>query len=337
MIAAAAAAATTEVDALSRALEFVRADYAFALWCGLGSALVGLCCALVGSFLVLRRMSLIGDVLGHAMLPGVVIAFMVVGTRALLPLYAGALATGLLAAFAFGFVVRHSRTRPDAALGLVLTAFFGLGIVLLSRVQNDPSGEQAGLANFLFGNALALRPDEVLGLAALALVSLVSIALLLRPLAILSFDPGYARSVGVPTATLHYGLMALTSLVTVASIGAVGVVLVVAMLITPAATAFMLVRRLPWMLVVAGVIGAISGYLGALSSYVLDGFSSGPTMVLVASTFFALAALLSPTDGLLVRALRRRRRRRTATAAPAPEGAARSSVALATSGEEGRR
>lgn len=310
-------AALAEPTTLERALEFARADYAFALWCGLGSALVGLCCALLGSFLVLRRMSLIGDVLGHAMLPGVVLGFMLAGGRSLGALYGGALVTGVLAALCLGFIVRHSRTRPDAALGLVLTAFFGLGIVLMASVQNDPSGEQAGLSNFLFGNALALRPSEVAALAGLALASLGLVALFFRPLAILSFDPSYARSIGVPTAWIHYGLMAMTSLVTVASIGAVGVVLVVAMLVTPAAAAFLLVRRLPWMLAVASLIGALSGYLGAMLSYVFDGFSSGPTMVLVASSFFALAVFFGPRDGLALRVLRQRRRRRAAVASAA--------------------
>jgi len=293
----------------ARAVEFVTGTYDFALWVGLGSALVGLCCALLGSFLVLRRMSLIGDVLGHAMLPGVVLGFMVAGTKALLPLYLGALGTGVLAALCFGFIVAHSRTRPDAALGLVLTTFFGLGIVLMASVQNDPSGQQAGLTNFLFGNALALQPVEVGILAVLAVVSIACVVTFYRPLAALCFDPLFARTIGLPIRVVHYGLMTLTSLVTVASIQSVGVVLVVAMLITPAATAFLLVRRLPGMLALSATIGTASGYLGAMLSYVFTGFSSGPTMVLVASAFFTLAVVFGPR-GLLPMWLRRRRRDR---------------------------
>lgn len=288
--------------------QFLTAHYDFVLWCALGSVLVGLCAGLLGTFLVLRRMSLIGDTMSHATLPGIVIAFMIVQDKLLIPLLIGALIAGVLAAVAFGFIVRNSRTRPDAALGLVLTAFFGLGIVLLSYVQNHESGNQSGLNDFLFGNAIAIRPAEVALLAVLACICIAAVTIFFRPFLLLSFDASYARSIGFNTSAAHYGLMVLTSLVIVASIQSVGVVLVVAMLITPASTAYLLTHRLKTMLVLSGLFGMLSGYLGALISYLYAGFSSGPTMVLVASFFFLLAAAFSPRQGWVVRAVRQRRR-----------------------------
>ena len=210
----------------------------------------------------------------------------------------------------FGAIVRQGRTRPDAALGLVLTTFFGLGIVLLSYARASPSGQQAGLDQFLFGDASAIFPSEVGVLGVIAAVAIAVTITAYKPLVLLSFDPGFARSIGYNTALTHYGLMALTSLAIVASIQSVGVVLVVAMLITPASTAYLLSRRLPVMLTLAAIFGMISGYVGALLSYLFDDLSSGPTMVLVASGLFLLAALFNPRQGLVKTLWSRLRRAR---------------------------
>jgi manganese transport system permease protein len=284
-------AEATEVSA--RVWEFISAKYSFLAWSALGSALVGLCGGLLGVFLVLRRMSLVGDVLSHAMLPGLVGGFMLVERKgALGALYGGALATGVMAAVMLGRIAKAGRTREDAAMGLVLSGFFGAGVVLLSKVQANETGEQAGLTAYLFGQAASMTPWEVAILAALALITLAAVLLAYRGLLVLSFDEGFGRSVGMGMGWLHYALMGLVSMVIVASVQAVGVVLVVAMLITPAGVGVILARRLPWVLAVSAAIGVASGYLGALLSYLSEGWSSGPMMVLVASALFLVAAVI---------------------------------------------
>lgn len=297
-----------------RAVEFFTFRYDFLKTTVAGALMVGVTCGLLGTFLVLRRMSLMGDALGHAALPGVGLAFLLVGTKALAPMVLGATATAMAAALAVGFITRNARTYPDAALGMVLAAFFGLGVVLLSYIQNSPNAAKSGLSDFLFGNAAAIRPDELWLLGGLLVVTLGAVLVLYRPLQLTTFDPGMAASMGLPVRAIHYGLLGLVALTIVASIQSVGVVLVAAMLITPASTAYLLTDRLPVMLALSAGIGAASGLLGALMSYLFDGFSSGPSMVLVASTFFALAFLLAPGQGQLARWLRRRRKLAAAAA-----------------------
>lgn len=290
-----------------RLVEFFTFKYEFLVYTVSGSMLVGLLCGLLGTFMVLRRLSMMGDALGHAALPGVGIAFLIVQAKLLAPIVAGAAFTALLAALTVGYITRNSRTRPDAALGLVLAGFFGVGIVLLSYIQTSPNAAKSGLQDFLFGNAAAIRPAEVGLLAGLLLFSVVAIGVLYRPLMAVTFDGTQATTMGIPARALHYGLMALVALSIVASIQAVGVVLVAAMIITPASTAYLLTDRFHWMLILSGAVGAISGLLGALLSYLFAGFSSGPSMVLVGSLAFALAFVFG-RRGLLWRALRARRR-----------------------------
>lgn len=291
---------------IDRLLEFWTLRYDFLAHMMAGSSLVGLICGLLGCFLVLRRLSLMGDALGHASLPGIGLAFLIVQRKALAPLLAGAAATALLAAVLVGYLSRHPRTRPDASLGLVMASFFGVGTVLLSYIQNLPNASRSGLQDFLLGNAAAITLQEVGVLAGLAVLVLALLVAFYRPLEVSTFDEALARSMGLPTRALHYGLMALVSLTVVTSIQSVGVVLVAAMLITPAATARLLTQRLRWMLLWAGALGAASGVLGSMLSYLFAGFSSGPSMVVVASSFYALAFLLAPGRGLLARWWRRR-------------------------------
>lgn len=310
--------AVAQDGAWARAVDFFSFRYSFLKLTVAGAVMVGVTCGVLGAFMVLRRLSLMGDALGHAALPGVGLAFMLTQTKALGPMIVGAGATALLAALTMGFITRHSRTYPDAALGMVMASFFGLGIVALSYIQNMPSAAKSGLNDFLFGNAAAIRPEELWLLAALMVVVLGCAAALYRPLQLLTFDETLAQTMGLPVRWLHYGMMALAALTIVASIQSVGVVLVAAMLITPASTAHLLTDRLWVMLIISGALGALSGLLGAMLSYIFDGFSSGPSMVLVASTFFALTFLFAPRRGLLAQWWRRRQRR--AGSSGAPEG-----------------
>lgn len=288
-------------DVWLRLGEFVTLQYQFLTLCILGSLLVGLLGGLLGPYLVSKRLSLMGDAIGHATLPGIGLAFLLVGSKALGALYVGALAAGLLCAYLIGFVTKHSRTRPDAALGLMFTGFFGFGIVLLSYIQNSGHGQQSGLNAFLVGNAIAISPEQVTILAVLFGLTFVAIATLYRPLLLSTFDPALAQTMGLPVGWLHLGVLLFVSLAIVASIQATGVVLVAAMLIMPAATAHLLCHRFHQVLAVSALIGAFSGVAGALLSYLFRGWASGPSMVLVASSLFVMAFLFAPEHGLLTK------------------------------------
>jgi len=302
---------------LQRTVEFFTFKYDFVATTLAGAVLVGAICGLLGVFMVLRRLSMMGDAIGHATLPGVGLAFLVVGHKALAPMLVGASATGLAAALLVGFITRHSRTRPDAALGIVLASFFGLGTVLFSAIQSTPSGAQSGLNDFLFGNAAAITVQEVALLAGLLLTTVAATVALFRPLLLSTFDTTSATLMGLPVRWIHYGLMATVSLTIVASVQAVGVVLVAGLIILPAATARLLSDRFHLNLILATVLGALSGALGAWLSFLFTGFSSGPSMVLAAALFYALALALAPRRGLLARVLAAARRH-AATGASTP-------------------
>ena len=297
-----------------RAVEFFSFRYDFVADSLLGAVLVGVLCAIVGTFLVLRGLSLIGDATGHATLPGVCVAFALVGEKVMSALLVGALVAGLLGAWLVGFLSRGPRSRPDAALGIVLSVFFGLGVVLLSFIQNDAGAAQAGLNSFLFGNLAAVSRGQVLALAGATALSFALCGVFYRPLVLSTFDPVFARSVGVPVEWVRYGLLGAMACAVVLSIQAVGVVLVSAMLITPPSAALFLSRRLGWVLALAALLGVVSGAVGSFVSYLFEGMSAGPTMVLAASALFLLALLLGPQGGLLRRTKNERGPQRAAGA-----------------------
>lgn len=258
--------------------------------------LVGTVCAVMGSFLLVKRWALLGDAISHAVLPGVAIAFLLGW-----PFMAGALLTGLLSALGIGVVERHTRLKQDAAMGLLFVSAFALGLAIISRIRSP-----VDLFHVLFGNVLAVsRQDLALtGLAGLAVVA--AIALLYKALLLWAFDPIMAESVGLPVRWLHYLMLFLTSLTIVASLQAVGIVLVVAMLIAPPATATLLTDRFHRLIVLAGGLGVGAAVTGLYLSYYLD-VASGATMVLVSFLLFIVAMLLSPRHGLIPLAIRRRR------------------------------
>lgn len=288
---------------LARAVEFFGFQYEFAVNALLSSMLVGTVCGVVGAFLVLRGLSLLGDATGHATLPGVCVAFLLVGAKDIDALLLGALGAGFLAAILVGVLARGRRSRPDAAIGVVLSVFFGLGIVMLSYIQNSPTAAQSGLQSFLFGNAAGVTRGQLWMLAGISAVLLTGVVVFYRALMVTIFDATFARSIGVSTSVVEYGLLAALSVAVVVSIQAVGVVLVAAMLIIPASAALFMSARLPGVLVWAGLFGAVSGALGAFGSYIWEGVATGPAMVLVAGAIFGLALVAGPR-GVATRALR---------------------------------
>ncbi|TWT66321.1 Manganese transport system membrane protein MntB [Posidoniimonas polymericola] len=281
----------------------------------LGAALLGGVAGVVGGLAVLRKRSLMGDVLSHAALPGICIAYLVFNSRSLPLLSLGALSTGLLAAAAIALVTRWTRTREDAAMALTLSTFFGAGVVLLTVVQQQARGNQAGLASYLFGEIAALRSQDVVLIGVVAAVLLVVVTLLHKELKTLCFDDEFARSQGWPTLAMDIGMMAAVAVVTVVGLPVCGVVLMAAMLIMPCVAARYWSNRLGVVLSASGVIGAASAACGVLAAApgglagtplgrFTQGMPPGPLIVVAGGLVFAASALLAPEQGLLGRARR---------------------------------
>jgi len=248
-------------------------------------------------------MALIGDALSHAVLPGVVVALLLTGSAGVPGLLLGALLAGLLTAVLVNLVSRYSRTKEDSAIGIVFTALFAVGIILVSSL---PRGTHFDLKCFLFGDPLAVGRDDFWMMVSIGAAVLVIVGLLFHPLKLLSFDPVVAAAMGLPVALLHYLLMGMLSATVVAGLKATGVVLVVAMLITPASAAYQLSNRLAGMLFLSGLFGAVSAAAGMSLAFVTNA-PTGPAMVVVATVLFALAMFLSPSHGVVFEWLRRRR------------------------------
>ena len=262
------------------------------------SIMVGIICGIIGSFIILRGMALMGDAISHAVLPGVAISYML-GIN----YFYGAVLFGVLTAIGIGVVSQNSRIKNDSSIGIVFTAFFALGIILISKAQTT-----IDLTQILFGNVLSVRTsDMILTLITGAIIVLVVIVFY-KELLVSTFDETMAAAYGLPTKLIHYGIMILLTMATVASLQTVGVVLVVAMLITPAATAYLLTNRFWLMIALASFFGAISSVIGLFISFIHN-LSSGAVIVLAATALFILAFIFSPKQGLLWRALRSRKSR----------------------------
>ena len=277
----------------------------------IGATLLGAVGGLVGSFAMLRRQSLLGDALAHAALPGVALAFLLTGSKHPLPLLLGAAVAGLVGALFMVGVVRGSRIKEDSAIGIVLSVFFGAGIVLLTMIQRLPGGNKSGLDKFLFGQAATLLPEDVLTISILAVAVLFVVVLFYKEFKLLAFDPEFGASLGLPMRWIEILLTTLLVVVVVVGLQMVGVVLMVAALVTPAAAARQWTQRLGLMLVLAALLGAGTGAGGAVASAMVDDLPTGPAIVVLASAVLVLSLLLAPERGMVwgwVRALRLSRR-----------------------------
>jgi manganese/iron transport system permease protein len=251
--------------------------------------IVGLLCAVVGSYLMVQRLALLGDAISHSVLPGLAIAFMLGGN-----IYIGAFIAGVVSTIAIAWIQTRSPIKEDAAMGIVLSAFFALGITLITLIQKT---QKIDLSHFLFGNILGVTSAEVRDTAIIATIVLIVIFLLYKELLFYTFDPLGAQAAGLPVNQLNFGLMLLIALTIVASMKTVGVILVLALLITPGATAYLLVKRLHQVMILGAFIGVISSISGMYLSYYYN-LPSGPAIVLVASGLFVLALLFSPRHGI---------------------------------------
>ncbi len=276
----------------------------------LGTALMGLVCGVLGSFALLRRQSLLGDAVSHAALPGIVLAFMITGTKDPWLFFLGAILSGLAAAVWIIGISARTHLKTDTSLGLVLSVFFGLGILLLTMVQRKPNANQAGLDSFLFGQAATLMVSDVIMIAIIGLVSLMLVAVFWKEFKLLSFDPQFAGTLGFKIRWLDILLTSLIVVAIVLGLRTVGVVLMSAMLLAPAAAARQWTNSLGTMVLFAGVFGAIAGLTGTALSTVSDKTATGPVIVLSATLLVLVSFLFSPGRGLLFRQIRLVRNRK---------------------------
>ncbi|NJM75546.1 MAG: metal ABC transporter permease [Acaryochloridaceae cyanobacterium RU_4_10] len=255
------------------------------------SALVGVVCSALSCYMTLKGWALMGDAVSHAVLPGVVIAYMLN-----IPFAVGAFVFGVGSVIAIGFIKAKTRVKEDTVIGLVFTGFFALGIVLVSKVKST-----IDLTHILFGNVLGISDSDIIQTVVISIITLVTLAILRKDLILFCFDSTHARSIGINIVFLYYVLLSLLSLTAVAGLQTVGIILVVAMLVTPGATAYLLSDRFDRMMLIAMASGVLSSVFGTYISYHIDG-STGGCIVVLQTLLFVAAMIFAPKHGLLARA-----------------------------------
>ena len=260
----------------------------------LAALMVGILCSIIGCYVVLRSMAFLGDALAHAILPGIAIAYLVKGNLSL-----GALAAALIVALGIGVFSRQGTIKEDTAIGILFAAALSLGVALISSIRTYA----VDLSHILFGNVLGVSSNDLLLTATISLLVLATLIVCYRPFLVVFFDPVLAATLRLPADFLRILMLVLLALTIVISMQTVGVGLVAAMLVTPAATASLLTRRLPAMMLVSALIGAFSSVVGLYISYYAN-VASGSTIVLTATVIFLVAFLFSPRRGVLIKYLR---------------------------------
>jgi manganese transport system permease protein len=265
-------------------------QHEFMLKAILVSALVGVVCSALSCYMTLKGWALMGDAVSHAVMPGVVIAYVLN-----IPLAVGAFVFGVGSVIAIGFIQSKTRVKEDTVIGLVFTGFFALGLVLVSKIKSS-----IDLTHILFGNVLGISNSDIFQTVVISVITLVSLAILKKDLILFCFDPTHARSIGLNITFLHYTLLSLLSLTAVAGLQTVGIILVVAMLVTPGATAYLLSDRFDHMILISMASGVFSSVMGTYISYYIDG-STGGCIVVLQTLLFVVAMIFAPKHGLLVR------------------------------------
>ncbi|MDM5233998.1 metal ABC transporter permease [Lysinibacillus pakistanensis] len=265
------------------------------LWVLSGTMLLGIAAGITGTFSFLQKQSLVGDAAAHAALPGIALAFLLTGQKELPILMLGAGITSALSVYCIQWIVSFSKLKADAAIGLVLTVFFGIGVVFLTVVNRSPLGNQSGLNNFIFGKAATMTKADLMWLFISATIIILVSLLLYKEWKLLIFDPVYAKGIGLPIEALKATLTVLIVMTIVTGIQAVGVILMSALLIIPAASAKLWTKKLSSMLMLSAIIGGVSGITGTFISAMRTGLSTGPIIVLVAAAIFFLSYFISPS------------------------------------------
>jgi manganese/zinc/iron transport system permease protein len=276
----------------------------------LGTAVLGAICGMLGSFAVLKKQSLLGDAISHAALPGIAVAFLITGSKDTNILLLGALVSGLIGTFWIRGITSKTHLKSDTALGLILSLFFGVGMLLLTFIQKQPNANQAGLDKYLFGQAATLVESDVILMATVTGISLLILLLFWKEFKLLLFDADYAITLGFNTKLIDSLITFFIVLAIVLGLQTVGVVLMSAMLLAPAAAARQWTNSLTIMVILAAIFGAFSGVVGTAISASENNLSTGPVIVLVAAVFVVISFIFSPQRGLLFRRIRFRKNRR---------------------------
>ena len=277
----------------------------------LGSALLGIVSGVLGSFAVIRKESLLGDAVSHSALPGIALAFLLTGTKNTEVLLLGALLSGLLATFLINSVSKFSRIKFDSSLAIILSVFFGGGLVLLTYIQKIPNANQAGLENFIFGQASTVLLRDVKIIAILGSILLVIVMLFWKEFKLVSFDMDFAESLGFDTKKITYLLFAMIVTSIIIGLQTVGVILMSAMLTAPAVAARQWTNKLHVMVFIAAIFGAISGITGTIISAVVPNLPTGPMIVVVISVIVIISLALAPNRGLIWRYIRNKKNQQT--------------------------
>ena len=271
------------------------------IWVIIGCALIGGGASVVGSFAFLRKQSLVGDAVAHSLLPGVALSFLIFEEKNLWVLFPGALLAGWLSLISIDLITNKSKIKSDTAIAIVLSVFFAVGIVLLTHIQQGEYGNQSGLESFLFGKAASMLPRDIYLFVMVDIILILAIVIYYPYLKLYSFDPDFAKGVGLPAKWLEFLLATLTVLAVASGIQAVGVVLMAALIITPAATARFYTKRLSHMLFLALGFGMVSAVGGVLISYSAPSMPTGPWIVVILSFIAVFTFLMAPRKGIIHR------------------------------------
>ncbi len=272
----------------------------------IGASLLGAMCGIVGSFAVLKKRALVGDVLGHAAFPGIALAFWITQTKFLPILLLGALVTSLLGVWILTALKRHTRTKEDAAMGLVLSVFFGAGISLSRHIQNViPDASKAGLDNYIFGKTAGILAADVLNISIISAIALLGVLVMFKEIRTVIFDPHFSHSLGLKTFWIDFLVMALLTLIVVTGLPMVGIIMIAALVLLPSITARLWTHHLPTMLALAGLIGMLSTTAGVLSSSAYSQMPTGPLIILSAGALFIFSMLFAPEQGILSQSIKR--------------------------------
>ncbi len=273
----------------------------------ISSSIVGLMCGALGCFIVLRNMAMIGDAMSHAILPGVVVAYVIKGSNTI-AFFLGSVVAGLLTALGITWIQRNVNTKNDAAIGIVFTAMFAIGVIGISHISKS-QGVHLDLKDFLFGNVLGVSNEDLILTGCIGIYVILSIIVFYRYLFTTTFQPVIAETMGISVSLIHYFLMLMLSFAVVASLRAVGVILVVAMLITPASTALLLSNKLKHVVILASIIGLLSAVIGLIISIEFN-TTPGPAMTVVSTIFYFVAVIFAPQRGLLFKNIRNNKLRK---------------------------
>lgn len=281
-----------------------------AQWVLISTLILGMAAGIMGCFAYWKRQSLMSDALSHAALPGVIIGFSIMGTKQLPVMILGAAVSALLGALLIQWIRAYSRVKEDAAMGIILSVFFGLGIMLLTFVNRSGGGSQSGLDSFIFGQAASMVRKDVYTMSALAAIVLVVALIGFKEWKLHLFDPNFAKGLGLSSRLMNGVYLAVLVLVIVIGIQAVGVILMAALLIIPAVSARYWTDSFMWMVILSAVFGGAAGVLGTLISTMGSGWPTGPFIVISASSLFVVSLVFGARKGLLVTLLQQRAQRK---------------------------